>query len=144
MRLQSQLFGEELSRKRKELNSNDEPIIDGGKYDKDYTVKYEISNNLESEGIIQELEGLGNNVSDANTKREAIFKQLMPVFKKYFKGVKYELDGSVTNGIIEIFDTGSTGRGTNIANDSDFDFVLRVDREFKLNTPLFNSFISDV
>ena len=106
--------------------------------------KYEISNNLESQCIIQELEGLGNNVSDANTKREAIFKQLMPVFKKYFKGVKYELDGSVTNGIIEIFDTGSTGRGTNIANDSDFDFVLRVDREFKLNTPLFNSFISDI
>lgn len=106
--------------------------------------KYEISNNLESESIIQELESLGNNVSDADTKRKAIFKQLDPVFRRYFKDVKYELDGSITNGVLEIFDTGSTGRGTNIANDSDFDFVLRVDREFKLNTPLFNSFIRDI
>ena len=36
------------------------------------------------------------------------------------------------NGIVELLDIGSTGRGTNCADNYDFDFILRVDRKYTM------------
>lgn len=109
-----------------------------------YDENYEISNNLESEEINEEVQNLNNNIKTASFKRNIIYKQLNKVFEKYFLGIKYSLDGSLSSGIVEIFDTGSTGRGTNVANDGDFDFILRLDREFISNEKLFDNFIKDI
>ena len=39
------------------------------------------------------------------------------------------IDADLTPGFIEVSNTGSTGRGTNVPGDGDFDYVFRVDRE---------------
>ena len=48
--------------------------------------------------------------------------------------LKTEIDGDLTEGYVEILNTGSTGRGTNTAGDSDFDFYIRLDNKI-LNDP---------
>jgi hypothetical protein len=47
--------------------------------------------------------------------------------------LKNHLDGDITSGSIEFIDTGSTGRGTNMPGDGDFDFMMRVDKQDFLN-----------
>ena len=42
-------------------------------------------------------------------------------------GYKTAIDGDVVGGTIEVIDTGSTGRGSNLPGDGDFDLTLRVD-----------------
>lgn len=106
-------------------------------------LSYKISENLETKEILEISKTLNGSVEDSTRKRQAIYEKLNEVFEKYFKGVKYKLDGSITPGIVEIYDTGSTGRGTNVPNDSDYDFILRVDKKFK-HSPLYNEFISDI
>lgn len=54
--------------------------------------------------------------------------------------LKTSIDGDLSSGIVELIDTGSTGRGTNKPGDGDFDFMMRVDRNI-LNSPKIMSAI---
>jgi vacuolar-type H+-ATPase subunit E/Vma4 len=47
-------------------------------------------------------------------------------------------------GIVEVIDTGSTGRGTNEPGDGDFDFMLRIDREILKDSESFKEKIKEV
>lgn len=48
--------------------------------------------------------------------------------------IKDCIDGDLSPGIIEVIDTGSTGRGTNSIDDADFDFMLRIDASLFKNS----------
>lgn len=43
--------------------------------------------------------------------------------------VKNEIDGDISGETVEVINTGSTGRGTALPGNSDFDFIVRVDRK---------------
>ena len=47
--------------------------------------------------------------------------------------MKKEIDGDLTEGSVELIDTGSTGRGTNVPLAGDFDFMMRVDNSIISN-----------
>jgi hypothetical protein len=62
-------------------------------------------------------------------KREKIDKILREVITEQGYELKTtDIDGDLSEGIVELIDTGSTGRGTNAIDDGDFDFMVRLDR----------------
>lgn len=89
----------------------------------------------QTEGIIQELFPDGNvkmsvSQKDAQTKRSAIEKATREVLADEFNLKLIDrLTGNLTTGFVEFIDTGSTGRGTNLPGDGDFDFTMKVDKE---------------
>jgi len=105
--------------------------------------KYEISNNLMFDGIEDAMMDCESNKADIDNKRQAIYNQLSGVFSKYFKYVKTNISSSVEKGVCEMIDTGSTGRNTNVKNDVDFDFIIRLDHEF-INSEKFVEFTRDI
>lgn len=102
--------------------------------------EYILSKNLINEDINSVLCNLQNDIYSTKFKRDAILKKLQPIFDEYFLDTRETISNSVLNGTIEIYDTGSTGRNTNIPNDGDFDFILRIDRDF-INSSKFNDFV---
>lgn len=71
---------------------------------------------------------LENNRKTA-AKREKIDKVLREVITEQgFELKTTDIDGDLSEGIVELIDTGSTGRGTNAIDDGDFDFMVRLDR----------------
>ena len=63
-------------------------------------------------------------MQEVANKREEIYSKLKNVGLDIVLGRSDEL----SDGNLELIDTGSTGRGTNKPNDYDFDFIMRVDR----------------
>ena len=73
---------------------------------------------------------VNNSISeiDARKKREVIEKKVKRVmFEKMELGFESEITGDLSPGVIEFIDTGSTGRGTNLPGDGDFDFSVKID-----------------
>ena len=69
-----------------------------------------------------------NNHTEVDEKRRAILDQaIMPVLEKFSLSYKPQLDGDLTEGIVECIDTGSTGRYSNTPGDGDFDFMMKLD-----------------
>ena len=66
---------------------------------------------------------------EATKKRNAI-KNLVEKALNEKLGLEVEdhVTGNLQNGFVELIDTGSTGRGTNLPGDGDFDFTLKVDK----------------
>lgn len=100
---------------------------------------FSISDNLISDEILKIRDELSDSVLDASTKRKAIYDSVTEVLEKFDIKLKTTLDSDLSHGTMEFFDTGSTGRGTNVANDSDFDFIVRVDRDLFLDEEKFNA-----
>lgn len=73
---------------------------------------------------------LKDNDKDTSYKRSCIINALR---NGIYMAIKTCIDGDLTPGSIEIIDTGSTGRGTNVPNDGDFDFVVRIDRNIMIH-----------
>ena len=67
-------------------------------------------------------------------KRSIINQVIEEALKELGLDLKTAIDGDLSNGIVELIDTGSTGRGTNKPGDGDFDFMMRIDRNI-LNNP---------
>ena len=68
---------------------------------------------------------VSDNYSEVSKKRNLIIQELAKTGLK----ISTKRQQDMSNGIFEFLDTGSTGRGTNSANDYDFDFILKVDNE---------------
>ena len=78
---------------------------------------------------------------DARAKREAIERKVRDaLFEKLGLGFARRITGDVTPGFIEFIDTGSTGRGTNLPGDGDFDFSVKIDREILENPQKLDEF----
>lgn len=92
---------------------------------------YQFSKELNFEGITQIENSLEKNHEEVDKKRSAlcrIFEEALPEYE-----VATTISKDITPGRIEILDTGSTGRGTNVIGDGDFDFIVRVDKEILLD-----------
>lgn len=91
---------------------------------------YIFSDDLYFEGLDKYLDKLDDNFYDIKYQRDAIIKELTKILGE--DGLV--LSTQIGMGDVEIIDTGSTGRGTNIPNVSedtkwDFDFLVRVNQE---------------
>lgn len=58
-------------------------------------------------------------------KKKAVTQFIIDFFKTHDIRVTDDLSQSLTSKTVELIDTGSTGRGTNVPGDGDFDFMLR-------------------
>lgn len=66
---------------------------------------------------------------DARSKREAIERKVrVAISEKLGLGFESKITGDIAPGFIEFIDTGSTGRGTNLPGDGDFDFSVKIDK----------------
>ena len=78
---------------------------------------------------------------DARIKREAIEKKVRgAILEKLGLGFESKVTGDITPGFIEFIDTGSTGRGTNLPGDGDFDFSLKLDKDILENPEKLEEF----
>ncbi len=88
---------------------------------------YTLSENL----VTEETEYLAEQIEQSNHEVQAKRAKINDVIKKSLDEIglhlKTYIDGDLTEGFVELIDTGSTGRGTNKPGDGDFDFIMRLD-----------------
>ena len=89
---------------------------------------YQFSSHLELPGIEDVVSSIDINEKEVAFKRDKINKVLKEALSKINLKLKTAIDGDLSEGVVELIDTGSTGRGTNASNDGDFDFMMRLDR----------------
>ena len=68
---------------------------------------------------------IGDNITVTTQKRNLVINALSSAGLNISSKRQYNM----SNGVFELLDTGSTGRGSNSAKDYDFDFIMRIDRE---------------
>lgn len=103
--------------------------------------EYNISNNLDAPGISDTKERLlanvektnGYNLRIRNTIKNALIESGVPIVIDGFSG-------NLSLGMSEIYSTGSTARNTNVPNDSDFDFLIKIDRDTYYNSGKLDEF----
>lgn len=81
---------------------------------------------------VSQIEQSNNEVQVKRTKINEIIKKSLEELGLH---LKTNIDGDLTEGFVELIDTGSTGRGTNKPGDGDFDFMMRLDKTI-LSNPL--------
>jgi len=89
---------------------------------------YKFSNNLMMgvpEMMLEEIEQ-SNYITRA--KKKKINEVIQQSLNELSLELKTTIDGDLTEGFVELIDTGSTGRGTNKPGDGDFDFLMRLDK----------------
>ena len=92
--------------------------------------------------IISELP---TSIAETDHKHEVInqvIKQAITSIPELNLSYKDYLDGDLTENIVEMIDTGSTGRQTNTPGSGDFDYLARLDRSI-LNDPTKKQQITD-
>lgn len=89
---------------------------------------YTFSENL----VMEETEYLASQLEQNNYEVQTKSNKINEVIKKSLAELglhlKTNLDGDLTEGFVELIDTGSTGRRTNRPGDGDFDFMMRLDK----------------
>lgn len=95
---------------------------------------YSFSENL----VTKETEKLAQKIEQSNyevqVKREKINNIIKKSLEELGLNLKTDIDGDLTEGFVELIDTGSTGRGTNKPGDGDFDFMMRLDKAILSNS----------
>lgn len=99
---------------------------------------YIFSENL----ITEETEYFAEQIEQSNfevqVKREKINSVIKNSLEELGLHLKTNIDGDLTEGFVELIDTGSTGRGTNKPGDGDFDFMMRLDKTILSNPARLN------
>ena len=99
---------------------------------------YTFSENL----ITEETEYFAQQIEQSNyevqAKREKINSVIKNSLEELGLHLKTNIDGDLTEGFVELIDTGSTGRGTNKPGDGDFDFMMRLDKTILSNPARLN------
>jgi hypothetical protein len=90
--------------------------------------EYIISNNLVNEDILNIVNKIDENNRQTSTKKELIKSLIQEVMDEYNLKIDETISKDLSSGTIELIDIGSSGRGTNKFGDSDFDFMVRLDR----------------
>ncbi|MBQ6497499.1 MAG: hypothetical protein IJI58_02155 [Bacilli bacterium] len=99
--------------------------------------EYKLSDNLETPEIVEIAKSLDDNASNVAAIQQIIFAVIEEVCKEQgIRELRPYLSKDITFGFSELIDTGSTGRGTNKPNDSDFDYMMRLDTNIFKNTVL--------
>lgn len=89
---------------------------------------YVFSNNLITEDTQYFADQVEKSGYEIYKKREKITAVIKKSLGELDLQLKTYMDGDLTEGIVELIDTGSTGRGTNKLGDGDFDFMMRLDK----------------
>ena len=92
------------------------------------------------------IDQLPSSMAETDHKHEVInqtIKQAITNIPELNLSYKDYLDGDLTENVIEMIDTGSTGRQTNAPGSGDFDYLARLDRSI-LNDPTKKQQITDV
>ena len=89
---------------------------------------YTFSENL----VTEDTEYLSQQIEQSNYEASQKKQKINDIIRKSIEELGLELktniDGDLTEGFVELIDTGSTGRGTNKPGDGDFDFMMRLDK----------------
>ena len=85
------------------------------------------------------LELVDRSMQDARNKQEKILKTLEEAVNKNGYTISDERRTDLKPGIVEFIDTGSTGRGTNMPGDGDFDYMVRMDKVLSDNPTEFKN-----
>jgi len=99
-----------------------------------YGGDYTFDNSLSSSEINELSKQIYDNESDIANKHNAINTVLSNAIANVNLRLKTVVDGDITEGSIELIDTGSTGRGTNMPGKGDFDFIMRLDKKIITNS----------
>ena len=94
---------------------------------------YTFSENLITEETEMIARQIDKSKSEVQRKREIINQIIQKSLDELGLRLKTNIDGDLTEGFVELIDTGSTGRGTNKPGDGDFDFMMRLDRTILSN-----------
>ena len=95
------------------------------------STNYDFSLNLDFPGMEDYVSEIDASINDSNKKRNAIINLLKTELMK--KGITLGTKDDDNTDVV-LIDIGSTGRGTNIPYDADFDFIARV------NPTIFNDY----
>ena len=90
----------------------------------------------EMSGIIELVD---RSMQNAKNKQEKILKTLEEAVNKNGYTLSDERRTDLKPGIVEFIDTGSTGRGTNMPGDGDFDYMVRMDKVLSDNPTEFKN-----
>lgn len=99
---------------------------------------YTFSENLITEETKYFAEQIEQSNFEVQAKREKINSIIKKALEELGLHLKTNIDGDLTEGFVELIDTGSTGRGTNKPGDGDFDFMMRLDKTILSNPTRLN------
>lgn len=91
--------------------------------------EYLFSEKLSFDGIEEVVHSLAGNEEEVQRKRDVINRHILESICDIGLGLKTTIDGDLKEGTVELIDTGSTGRGTNLPQAGDFDFIMRLDKK---------------
>ena len=89
---------------------------------------YQFSSNLVNDDVLSLASQIDENNQAIKEKRDKLNEVIEKSLEELGLKLKTEIDGDLTEGYVELIDTGSTGRGTNKPGDGDFDMIMRLDR----------------
>ena len=96
--------------------------------------KYIFSQNLVNEETLVIAQQIEQSNIETKRKRDLINLKIKEALTELGLTFKDRIDGDLSEGTVELIDTGSTGRGTNKPGDGDFDFMMRLDKSILSNT----------
>ena len=94
---------------------------------------FTFSKNLVTEDTVYLAEQIEQSNLEVEEKRNKINNLIRKSVEELGLHLKTDIDGDLTEGVVELIDTGSTGRGTNKPGDGDFDFMMRLDKSLLSN-----------
>ena len=74
-------------------------------------------------------------IAQVNTQKEVsdYRREFVETLKSAGLPIVTERDPDLSSPVLELLDTGSTGRGTNKISDYDFDFIMRVNKDIMMD-----------
>lgn len=90
---------------------------------------YIFSENLITEETKHLVSQIEQNAFEIQVKKSKIYEIIKKSLVELGLNLKTFIDGDLSEGYVELIDTGSTGRGTNKPGDGDFDFIVRLDKK---------------
>ena len=99
---------------------------------------YSFSENLVTEETRYFAQQIKQSNYEVQVKREKINNIIKKSIEELGLHLKTNIDGDLSEGFVELIDTGSTGRGTNKPGDGDFDFMMRLDKAILSNPSRLN------
>ena len=105
---------------------------------------FKLDETAKNKGTTQIISWIEKSKEEASKKHEKIMQTLSEAIKSEGLNPKEERVLNNISGIVEIIDTGSTGRGTNEPGDGDFDFMVRADKKVMDNPTELKEKIKEV
>ena len=106
--------------------------------------EYIFGDDLEIPDALDIATSLERSEFDTKYKRDKVLGVIKSALDEMGLKLKTSIDFDLTEGSVELIDTGSTGRGTNKPGDGDFDFMMRVDRVLLNNEEKMNELRSKI